>query len=99
MSVKKPIPKPVAWKNTYFWIAGILFLVGIVGLPFFGGERAIRDPGQQPESGLVLIYWVAAVVMWLGGVVSHRQTEQLYNEAHDIEDNKDNGFMFMRKNN
>src|SRR5947209_3827314 len=31
----KPPAKPAWYKNTYFWIAGILFILGIIGLPFF----------------------------------------------------------------
>ena len=76
----RPIPKPVWWKNTYFWIAAILFVVGIVGLPFLGGEKAIRDPGQREESGLVLIYWGGALVMLVNGLLSHKHTVQLYEE-------------------
>lgn len=77
---EKPPPKPVWWKNTYFWIAGILFIVAIYGLPFLGGEAAIRDPGQKREGGLVLIYFGASVVMLVNGWLSHRQTVQHYKE-------------------
>ena len=79
----KPIPKPAWWKNTYFWIAGILLLVSLIGLPFFGGERAIRDPGQVEESGLVFIYFGGAVVMFVNGILSHRQTVQLFKEQQE----------------
>jgi hypothetical protein len=81
----KKIPVPKWWKNTYFAIAVILFIVGICGLPFVGGENAIRDPGQQPDSGLVIIYWVAAIVMLVNGVISHRATVQHYREQVDGE--------------
>lgn len=74
------LPKPVWWKNTYFWIAGILVLVSIYGLPFLGGERAIRDPGQADESGLIFIYLGGAVVMLVNGILSHKQTVQHYEE-------------------
>jgi len=77
---EKKLPVPKWWKNTYFAIAAVLLVVGICGLPFIGGERAIRDPGQQPDSGLVIIYWVAAVVMLVNGVISHRATVQHYRE-------------------
>lgn len=76
----KPPSKPAWWKNTYFWIAGILFIVGIIGLPFIGGDQAIRDPGQTCDSGLVLIYFAGAAVMAVNGFLSHRQTVQSYNE-------------------
>lgn len=80
MSAKKTTPKPVWWKNTYFAISFILFIVGVIGLPFFGGEKAIRDPGQLPDSGLVFIYWGAAVLMFANGWLSHRQTVKAYEE-------------------
>lgn len=70
--------KPAWWKNTYFWIALILFLVGVVGLA--KGQDVIRDPGQKDENGLVLIYWGAAVVMLVNGVISHRNTVFHYQE-------------------
>jgi hypothetical protein len=72
--------KPAWHKNTYFWIAAILFVLGIVGLPFLGGDNAIRDPGQKHESNLYLLYFVASAVMWIGGTISHRQTLQQYHE-------------------
>jgi hypothetical protein len=74
----KSLPKPAAWKNTYFWIAVILVVVGVFGL--LQGEKVIRDPGQKEESGLVWIYWVGAVVMLINGVLSHRQTVHLYED-------------------
>lgn len=77
---EKPLPKPAWWKNTYFWIALILFVVGVVGLPFVAGEKAIRDPGQRDEGGLVWIYWGGAVVMLVNGLLSHRQTVLHYQE-------------------
>ena len=77
---KKAVVAPVWWKNTYFLIAAILVVVAIVGLPVFGGDRAIRDPGQKRESGLWLYYVVAAVVMLIGGVLSHAQAVRTYDE-------------------
>lgn len=79
MSQKKT-PKPVWWKNTYFWLSGILFLLAIWGLPFLGGDNAIRDPGQKREENLFVLYFVAAIVMLVGGVLSHRQTVHQYEE-------------------
>lgn len=84
MSAKK-LPKPAAWKNTYFWIAAILFVLAIVGLPFFGGDQAIRDPGQSAEPGLMWIYFGSAVVMFVNGLISHSQTVQHYQEALEDE--------------
>lgn len=83
---RKPPAKPVWWKNTYFWIAGILLIVGIIGLPFLGGDHAIRDPGQKREGMLWLLYFVAAVVMFVNGWLSHRQTVQLYRETVESEE-------------
>lgn len=85
MSQKKLV-KPVWWKNTFFWIAAILAVVGIYGLPFIGGEEAIRDPGQVREGGLALLYFVGAIVMFVNGYLSHKQCVQHYNE--EIEVNK-----------
>lgn len=74
----KPLPKPIWWKNTYFWIAAVLFLVAVIGI--IGGDNAIRDPGQKRESGLVLIYLGGAIVMLVNGLLSHKQTIQHYDE-------------------
>lgn len=82
MSQKKPLPRPVWYKNTYFWISGILFLLGLIGLPFAGGDAAIRDPGQKRESQLFLLYFGAGIIMLVNGVISHRQTVQQYEEEH-----------------
>lgn len=79
--VAKPIAKPTWYKNTYFVIGLILFIVGIIGLPFLGGDRSIRDPGQKRESGLAFIYFGAAAVMLVNGYISHNQTVQQYNET------------------
>lgn len=77
---KKSLPVPVWYKNTYFWIAGILLVVGLIGLPFLGGDSAIRDPGQKREGHLFVLYFVASAVMFIGGWISHRQTVQHYEE-------------------
>jgi len=78
VSRKKLPTKPVWYKNTYFWIAGILFILGIVGA--VSGDQAIRDPGQKREGGLFLLYFVASVVMFVNGYISHRQTVQQFEE-------------------
>ena len=83
---EKKLPKPVWWKNTYFWIAGILFVIGILGLPFLLGQEAIRDPGQRREGGLTLIYLGGAAVMLINGWLSHRMTVQHYREAQEGEE-------------
>lgn len=81
MRQKKPAAKPVWTKNTFFWIAGALLLLTVVGLPFLGGDHAIRDPGQKTERiPLFLLYFVAAIVMVVNGVLSHRQTLQQHAE-------------------
>ncbi|HEY0866417.1 MAG TPA: hypothetical protein VGE01_03505 [Fimbriimonas sp.] len=80
MSSKKPPARPVWYKNTYFLIAAILFVLGIIGLPFLGGDAAIRDPGQKREDGLAFLYLGAAAVMLVNGYLSHRQTVQQYQE-------------------
>ncbi len=86
------LSKPVWYKNTYFWIAGILTLLAIIGLPFLAGENAIRDPGQKREGGLVLLYLCGAIVMLINGLISHRQTIQHYEEHQESKDSEtDNG--------
>lgn len=82
MTQKKPLPKPAWYKNTYFWIAAILFVLGVIGLPMIGGDHAIRDPGQKKESNLFLLYFTASAVMLINGYISHRQTVQQYEEEH-----------------
>jgi hypothetical protein len=77
----KSASKPNWIKNTYFWIAAILFALGVYGLPFLAGDAAIRDPGQRREDHLYLIYFGAALVMLLNGVISHSQTVQHYRET------------------
>ena len=78
MSRDKALLQPKWWKNTYFWISAVLFALGIAGVVF--GEDAIRDPAQKLEHGLPLLYFVASIVMLVGGLISHRQTVQHYNE-------------------
>jgi len=77
--VSKRVPSaPVWWKNTFFWIAGVLVLLGFWGL--ISGERAIRDPGQIRESGLVWIYFAGALLMLVNGALTHSQAIQAYQE-------------------
>ena len=79
MSQKKPAGKPVWTKNTFFWIAGVLVLLAVLGIVF--GDKAIRDPGQKVEKiPLFILYVVAAIVMAVNGVLSHRQTLQQHAE-------------------
>jgi len=73
---------PVWYKNTYFWLAGILFILGIIGVPGLGGDNAIRDPGQKQESGLYRLYFVASAIMFVNGYISHKQTVQLFEEEN-----------------
>lgn len=76
---ERPVPKPVWYKNTYFWIAGILLIVALVGM--IAGQETIRDPGQKREGGLALYYFTASVLMLVNGLLSHWQTVQHYHEA------------------
>ena len=78
MSRKKELSKPIWYKNTYFLISVILFILGIIGA--VSGDQAIRDPGQKREGGLYLLYFVASVVMLVNGYISHSQTVQQYEE-------------------
>ncbi len=78
------LSKPVWWKNTYFWIAGILFVLGLVAL-FPAGAEAVRDPGQRREGFLWLVYMGGAAVMLLNGWLSHRLTVMHYNESSEVE--------------
>ena len=79
MSQKKPAGKPAWSKNTFFWIAGVLVFLAILGIVF--GDKAIRDPGQKLEKiPLFILYFVAAIVMAVNGVLSHRQTLQQHAE-------------------
>ena len=76
---KKPAGKPVWTKNTFFWIAGVLVLLSLGGI--VAGDPAIRDPGQKTEHiPLFVLYFVAAIVMAINGVLSHRQTLQQFAE-------------------
>ena len=85
MASKAP-PEPKWYKNSYFWIAGVLFVIGVLGLPFLMGEEAIRDPGQKREGGLAMMYFGGAVLMLVNGVLSHRQYVQHYREALEAEE-------------
>ena len=82
MGKEKPLPKPVWWKNTFFWFGGLLFIVALYGL--VRGQETIRDPGQVREGGLVWIYLAGAALMLLNGAMTHGQAVRAYAEA--IED-------------
>lgn len=84
---KKKLPVPKWWKNTYFWIAGILFVVGVIGLIY--GQNVIRDPGQKDEGGLVWIYFVGSVLMLVNGILSHKHTVFLYSEQLEMAEYED----------
>lgn len=78
MSQPKTPAVPVWYKNTYFWISALLLILGVIGL--VSGDDTIRDPGQKVEHHLWALYFVAAVVMLIGGFISHKQTVQQYQE-------------------
>lgn len=64
-------PSKNSWiKNTYFWIAAILLVLGVLG--FIKGDDFIRDPGQLKEKNLSVIYILCAVVMLVNGLISHK---------------------------
>jgi hypothetical protein len=48
----------------------VLFVLGIAGA--IRGNDFIRDPGQRHEDLLWVIYLVAAVVMLINGLISHK---------------------------
>lgn len=82
--VNRKLVSPAWWKNTYFWLAAVLLLVGFAGLA--GGPLLIRDPGQKREDSLVtMLYFVGAVVMVVNGWLSHRQT------VRELEEENKNG--------
>jgi hypothetical protein len=78
VSESKEPAVPVWYKNTYFWISALLLIIGGIGL--VAGDNAIRDPGQKVEHHLWFLYLLASIVMLLGGIISHRQTVQQYQE-------------------
>jgi len=77
--VSKPLPAPKSWKNTYFWIAGLLIVVALLG--FAKGQEFIRDPGQRDENGLTFIYLGAALVMLINGYISHTSYVRQFNDS------------------
>lgn len=81
MGKDRPLPKPVWWKNTFFWFSGILFILALFGAVF--GEDAIRDPGQVFENGLTWIYLGGSVAMLVNGLLTHSQAVRSYAEAQE----------------
>ncbi|HXH59771.1 MAG TPA: hypothetical protein VNI20_00275 [Fimbriimonadaceae bacterium] len=81
MGKDKPLPKPVWWKNTFFWFGGILFVLSIVGM--FDGANSIRDPGQVHEPGLAWVYLGGAVVMLVNGYLTHGQAVRSFAEHQE----------------
>ncbi len=59
------------WKKTDFWIALILFIIALVG--FVRGNSAIADRGQDVDPRLAWLYLLAAVIMLVNGILSHKQ--------------------------
>lgn len=68
------------WKKTDFWIALILFIISIIG--FARGNAAIADPGQDIDPRLAWLYLLAAVIMLINGILSHKQ------HLRDLEEQK-----------
>ena len=81
MGKPKPTPRPAWWKNTFFWFAGVLFVLALVGL--ISGEATIRDPGQVRESGLVWIYLGGTALMLVNGALTHGQALRAFAEAQE----------------
>ncbi len=81
MGKERPVPKPVWWKNTFFWFGGILFFLALGGALF--GEDSIRDPGQVFENGLVWIYLGGAAVMLVNGFLTHGQAVRSFAESQE----------------
>ncbi|GIV07064.1 MAG: hypothetical protein KatS3mg017_0266 [Fimbriimonadales bacterium] len=70
------------WKKTDFWIALILLVIGIIG--FARGNTAIADPGQDVDARLAWLYLLAAVIMLVNGILSHKQ------HLRDLEEHRAN---------
>ncbi len=68
------------WKKTDFWIALILFIISMIG--FARGNAAIADPGQDIDPRLAWLYLIAAVIMLINGILSHKQ------HLRDLEEHK-----------
>lgn len=68
------------WKKTDFWIALILFVISMIG--FARGNEAIADPGQDVDPRLAWFYLIAAVIMLINGILSHKQ------HLRDLEEQK-----------
>ncbi|MCW5934125.1 MAG: hypothetical protein KIT45_07470 [Fimbriimonadia bacterium] len=62
----------MSWlKKTDFWIAFVLMVIGVVGIA--RGNQSIADPGQDAHPQLAWLYLLAALIMLVNGLVSHRQ--------------------------
>lgn len=74
---RKP-KKPKLWKNSFFWFAGILLILGLWGM--VAGDKVIQDPGQRTEPFLAWMYLAGAAIMGLNGWLTHAQSIKAYED-------------------
>jgi hypothetical protein len=70
--------RPQLWKNSFFWFAGFLMILGVWGL--VSGDRVIQDPGQNTEPNLAWLYVAGAAIMAVNGYLTHAQSMKAYQD-------------------
>lgn len=70
--------------NSFTGLAVLLFVIGAIGLVY--GAGAIRDPGQPHDSLLPWLYFGAAALMILNGILSVRHYERKTKQQKKKED-------------